>query len=56
VEAECADLEPSLGAPRAARKVVERFLRNHGMDPLVDDALLLTSELVANSVQHAATG
>jgi anti-sigma regulatory factor (Ser/Thr protein kinase) len=46
-------LEPSVGAPRSARQVVESFLRAHELECVVDDAVLLTSELVTNVVDHA---
>lgn len=42
-------------APRA-RRFVERHLRRWGCDRLVDDALLLASELVNNMVEHSPHG
>jgi anti-sigma regulatory factor (Ser/Thr protein kinase) len=39
--------------PRSAREIVSALLRGMGCDDLVDDALLLTSELVTNAVIHA---
>jgi anti-sigma regulatory factor (Ser/Thr protein kinase) len=38
-----------------ARRVVEDFLRAHGLDALVDTAILLTSELVTVAVQEGDT-
>src|SRR5262249_30611963 len=46
-------LDPTLGAPGAARDVVRAFLSEERLDFFCDDALLLTSELVTNSVVHA---
>jgi len=49
-------LPPSVLAPRAARHVVRRALERHGVPPDdVDVAVLLASELVANSALHART-
>jgi anti-sigma regulatory factor (Ser/Thr protein kinase) len=36
-----------------ARRVVQRFCADHEMGDMTDDAVLLTSELVANAVEHA---
>ena len=40
-------------APGAARIVVAAFLRGHVPAPVLDDAQLVTSELVSNSVRHS---
>ena len=39
--------------PRAAREIVAVLLRGADCDELVDDAMLLTSEIVTNAVIHA---
>lgn len=41
-------------APRTARRAVTAFLQAHDLPELVDDAVLLTSELVTNAVRHAS--
>ncbi|MFE9686331.1 ATP-binding protein [Streptomyces sp. NPDC006285] len=41
------------GAVRTARTVVRGQLRSWGLDPLVDVAALLVSELVTNALRHA---
>jgi anti-sigma regulatory factor (Ser/Thr protein kinase) len=41
-------------APGAARRHLESFLEQHGERPLVPVATLLVSELVTNSLLHAA--
>ena len=38
-----------------ARRVLYELLRNHG-DPIVDDVLLATNELVTNVVRHTGSG
>jgi two-component sensor histidine kinase len=43
-------------APRQARNAVRNALREHLSAPLVRDVALVVSELVTNSVEHAATG
>src|SRR5262249_4359675 len=44
-------------APARARAFMREALRAEGLpDEVVDDAVLLVSELVANGVQHAGTG
>src|SRR5215469_11271848 len=49
-------LSPEPTAPARARAFARDALRAWGMpDDLVDDAVLLVSELVANAVQHAGT-
>jgi anti-sigma regulatory factor (Ser/Thr protein kinase) len=40
-------------APSAARTLVARWLCGHGLAALHDDACLLVSELVTNSIRHA---
>jgi len=55
VDVQRAELEPTVGAPRVARRIVETFLRARNLDVMVDDALLLTSELVTNVVDHASS-
>jgi two-component sensor histidine kinase len=46
-------LEPTELAPRAARRFVARELDALGHPELVDDAQLMVSELVTNSVRYA---
>ena len=46
---------PELSAPAAARRFVVEVLTRWGCDGLIDHAELLASELVTNSVRHAAT-
>jgi signal transduction histidine kinase len=48
-------LEPDEGAPETARRSLEP-LRGSFTDPLVDEAMLLLSEVVTNSVRHADLG
>ena len=48
-------LKPQLGAPAQARRSVASALDAWGLDPIIDDAILLTSELVTNAVIHAGT-
>jgi anti-sigma regulatory factor (Ser/Thr protein kinase) len=48
-------LKPELGAPAQARRSVASALDAWGLDPISDDAILLTSELVTNAVLHAGT-
>jgi anti-sigma regulatory factor (Ser/Thr protein kinase) len=45
---------PVLGSPGAARSWVAEVLRSWGCDDLVDRALLIVSELVANAVLHGS--
>jgi anti-sigma regulatory factor (Ser/Thr protein kinase) len=45
--------QADLSTPKAARDVVTAMLSGAGCEDLVDDAQLLTSELVTNSVVHA---
>jgi anti-sigma regulatory factor (Ser/Thr protein kinase) len=42
-------------APAAAREYLTRWLEDHVSETDLDDALLLVSELVTNSVRHAGT-
>ncbi|MGH3367179.1 MAG: SpoIIE family protein phosphatase [Nocardioidaceae bacterium] len=46
---------PQATSADAARKFVRQTLRGWGADAAVDDAVLLTSELVTNAVVHAGT-
>jgi anti-sigma regulatory factor (Ser/Thr protein kinase) len=48
-------LPPSAGAPAAARQAIE-FIASGVPTETLDDAKLLATELVSNSVQHAAMG
>jgi anti-sigma regulatory factor (Ser/Thr protein kinase) len=48
-------LKPELDAPAQARRSVASALDAWGLDPISDDAILLTSELVTNAVIHAGT-
>ena len=48
-------LEPSPQCAALARDAVHEELARIGMTHLVDDACLLTSELVTNAVRHAGT-
>lgn len=48
-------LEPALQAPSIARALLRETLAAWGAAPLVDDALLVADELVANAVLHAGT-
>lgn len=47
---------PPLGSsPSTARRVVESVVRERGLDAILDEALLLVTELVTNAVVHAGT-
>jgi hypothetical protein len=46
-------LDPTLTAPGIARDIVRAYLRDEDLETMCDDALLLTSEVVTNSVVHA---
>lgn len=49
-------LGAELSAPAAARAVIREALIAADVEPVtVDDAVLLTSEIVANAVEHART-
>ena len=49
-------LQPEVSAVREARRFLERALTEAGVsDDKIDDAVLLTSEVVTNAVVHAAT-
>jgi serine phosphatase RsbU (regulator of sigma subunit)/anti-sigma regulatory factor (Ser/Thr protein kinase) len=51
-----ASFTPELTVPSRARSFTRNALRSWGLPPgLIDDAVLLVSELVANGVQHAGT-
>jgi sigma-B regulation protein RsbU (phosphoserine phosphatase) len=43
------------GSPAAARRAVQDLLIGAGLEVMLDDALLLVSELVTNAVVHAGT-
>jgi len=47
--------EPQAASAAAARRFVRETLLGWGADDIVDDALLLTNELVTNAVVHAGT-
>ena len=47
------DLPRSLTSVAAARRFVEQRLKEWKLEPLLDDALLISSELVTNAVTHA---
>lgn len=49
------ELPAQPSAARAARHAVRDALTDWGLEPLVDDAMLLTSELVTNAVLHASS-
>lgn len=46
-------LEPTLRAPKEARRFVARELEGLGYPQLVEDARLMVSELVTNSIRYA---
>lgn len=46
---------PAPEAVSAARRFVADLLRNLGMDDLVDDAMLVTSEMATNAIQHGCS-
>jgi GAF domain-containing protein/anti-sigma regulatory factor (Ser/Thr protein kinase) len=48
-------LPPSGRSAAAARRTLERALEGAGLDGLLDEALLLVTELVTNAVVHAGT-
>ncbi len=48
------ELGTTLDTPSLARQVVRNVLDRWGMGVLVEDAVLIASELVANAVVHAA--
>lgn len=50
----CTTFPPEVASVAAARRFVGKTLRGWGVDD-VDDAMLLTSELVTNAVVHAGT-
>ena len=49
------DLPNALSSAALARKFVSKTLTEWGMEPLMDSALLVASELAANAVTHADT-
>ena len=49
------DLPNSLTSPALARQFVSKTLAEWDMEPLLDSALLVASELAANAVTHAAS-
>lgn len=49
------ELAPAELSPRRARELVRETLTDAGLPHLLDDALLLVSELVTNAVVHAGT-
>jgi CheY-like chemotaxis protein len=49
------ELEQDTLSPPTARRFVDTTLRDWGCDPVIDDALLVVSELVTNAVVHAAS-
>ena len=49
------DLPPLPGSVAVARAVVAGMLREHGLEDVVHEALVVTSELVTNALQHAGT-
>ena len=48
-------LAPDATSPGLARRLVEAAVTAAGLDALMDEALLLTTELVTNAVVHAGT-
>ena len=46
-------MSAAAAAPACARNVVARWLRGRVLDAVLDDAVLLVSELVTNSARHA---
>jgi DNA-binding NarL/FixJ family response regulator len=50
------DLPLELSAVREARHFVSKKLREWELEPLVDDALLIVSELATNAMTHARSG
>ncbi len=48
-------LRPEETAPGRARRFVRQTLAAHGWDDALDNALLLTTELITNAVVHAGT-
>jgi PAS domain S-box-containing protein len=46
---------PEAGSPGAARRFVRQTLGDWGAQSVIDDAVLLTNELVTNAVVHAGT-
>jgi serine phosphatase RsbU (regulator of sigma subunit)/anti-sigma regulatory factor (Ser/Thr protein kinase) len=48
-------LPPEDTSPGAARQILRRALRQAGLEAVLDEALLLVTELVTNAVVHAGT-
>ena len=48
------DLPQDLSSVRAARRFVRKILTEWGLQPLMDDAQLVVSELAANAITHAS--
>jgi len=46
---------PGLEAPRQARALVRRHLKHWQAEQVLDDALLLVSEVVTNAVRHGSS-
>jgi serine phosphatase RsbU (regulator of sigma subunit)/anti-sigma regulatory factor (Ser/Thr protein kinase) len=51
----CGSFDPDTGSIAAARRFVRRVLASWAVDELMDDALVLVSELATNAVVHAGT-
>ncbi|WP_199440825.1 ATP-binding protein [Umezawaea beigongshangensis] len=49
-------LPPALIASRLSRQFIEETCGRWGVDDVLDDALVVTSELVENAVRHTASG
>ena len=49
------ELPQDLASVRAARRFVRRVLGEWGLQPLMDDAQLVVSELAANAITHAGS-
>ena len=50
------ELPRDLSSVATARNFVARILESHGFSAIVDDALIVVSELVTNAVTHADSG
>ena len=48
-------LPPAGSSPSTARRIVESVVNAHRLDNVLDEALLLVTELVTNAVVHAGT-
>ena len=49
------DLEPKISNVAASRDFVATSLVEHGLDSLVDDVVLVVSELATNAIVHTGT-